>query len=67
MSKGFALLKAKPEKPSAKRAKLTPISQIQTDLSSYFNDIPDPRVNRTKKHLLKDILVIAILAVIALC
>ncbi len=65
MSKGFALLKAKPEKSSAKKAKLTPISQIQTDLSSYFNDIPDPRAKRTKKHLLKDILVIANLAIIA--
>ena len=65
MGKGFALLKAQPEKPLAKSAKLTPISQIQADLSSYFHDLKDPRVNRTKKHLLKDILVIAILAVIA--
>ncbi len=65
MGKGFAPVKAKPEKPPAKRAKLTPISQIQADLSGYFADIPDPRVSRTKKHLLKDILVIAILAVIA--
>ncbi len=65
MGKGFALLKAKPEQPTAKTAKLSPISQIQADLSSYFTDVKDPRVNRTKKHLLKDILVIAILAVIA--
>ncbi len=55
MGKGFAPVKAKPEKPPAKRAKLTPISQIQADLSSYFTDIKAPRVNRTKKHLLKDI------------
>jgi hypothetical protein len=34
-------------------------------LSGYFADIKDPRVARTQKHLLKDILVIAILAVIA--
>ena len=65
MGKGFAPVKAKPEKPPAKRAKLTPISQLQADLSSYFTDIKDPRAKRTKKHLLKDILVIAILAVIA--
>jgi predicted transposase YbfD/YdcC len=65
MGKGFAPVKAKPEKPLAKRAKLNPISQIQADLSNYFADIKDPRVSRTKKHLLKDILVIAILAVIA--
>lgn len=65
MGKGFAPVKSQPEKPAAKSAKLNPISQIQADLSSYFNEIKDPRVNRTKKHLLKDILVIAILAVIA--
>ena len=28
-------------------------------------DLPDPRVSRTQKHLLKDILVIAMLAAIA--
>ena len=64
MGKGFALLKAQPKKPAPYTAKLTPISQIQANLSSYFNEIKDPRVKRTKKHLLKDILVIAILAVI---
>ena len=64
MGKGFAPIKAQPKKPAAYSAKLTSISQIQTDLSSYFNEIKDPRVKRTKKHLLKDILVIAILAVI---
>ena len=65
MGKGFAPVKSKSEKPLAKTAKLNPISQIQADLSSYFTQIKDPRVNRTKKHLLKDILVIAILAIIA--
>ena len=65
MGKGFAPVKVKLEKLPAKKAKLTPISQIQADLSSYFADIKDPRVTRTKKHLLKDILVIAILAIIA--
>ena len=65
MGKGFAPVKAQLEKLPAKRTKIPPISQIQAALSSYFTDIKDPRVNRTKKHLLKDILVIAILAVIA--
>ena len=65
MGKGFAPIKAQPKKPAAKTAKLTPISQIQTDLSSYFTDIKDPRVKRTKKYLLKEILVIAILAIIS--
>jgi predicted transposase YbfD/YdcC len=64
MGKGFAPIKNQPKKPATKIAKLTPISQIKANLSSYFNDIKDPRVKRTKKHLLKDILVIAILAVI---
>ncbi len=50
MGKGFAPVKAKPEKLATVRAKLTPISQIQADLSSYFQELRDPRVNRTKKH-----------------
>ncbi len=56
--------------PTSKSKKLntshsTDLSQIQASLSHYFADIPDYRVERTKKHLLKDILIIAILAVIA--
>ncbi len=65
MGKGFAPVKTEKEKSRPKRPELTPIDEIQNNLSSYFSDIKDPRVNRTKKHLLKDILVIAILAVIA--
>ena len=65
MGLGFAPVKYEKEKLRTKRHNLTPIDEIQTNLSSYFTDIKDPRVSRTKKHLLKDILVIAILAVIA--
>ncbi|MEG4529711.1 ISAs1 family transposase [Microcoleus sp. D2_18a_D3] len=63
MDKGFL--------PARSRSKLlkkpSPISmqELQGSLSSYFDDVPDPRVNRTKRHLLKDILVIAILSTIA--
>ncbi len=66
MALGFAPTKAKQEQNgrSVKKPKLTPIAEIQAHLSSYFSEIKDPRVNRTKKHLLTDILVIAILAVI---
>jgi predicted transposase YbfD/YdcC len=32
---------------------------------SYFADLPDPRVNRTKKHRLDDILAVALCAVIS--
>ena len=69
MALGFAPAKTKQElkkqSQSAKKAKLTPITEIQANLSNYFSEIKDPRVKRTKKHLLTDILVIAILAVIA--
>lgn len=34
-------------------------------LAEAFADLPDPRVERTRKHLLGDVLVIAVLAVIA--
>lgn len=33
-------------------------------IARYFDDLPDPRVDRTKKHDLRDILVIALCAVI---
>jgi predicted transposase YbfD/YdcC len=50
------------KKPNKKT--LASVKQIQDNLCSYLSDIPDPRVSRTQKHLLKDILAIAILAVI---
>ena len=65
MALGFAPVAAKPAKLPDQTTKLTPIAEIQANLSHYFSEIKDPRVARTKKHLLKDILVIAILAVIA--
>jgi hypothetical protein len=60
MSKGFA-----PSNPAEKSEELNkpkPISleDLQTGFSNYFDDVPDPRVERTKQHLLKDILVIAL-------
>ena len=66
MELGFILVKSETEKSRTKRPKLTPINQIQANLSGYFSEIRDPRVNRTKKHLLTDILVIAILYAIRL-
>lgn len=33
-------------------------------LTEHFEDLPDPRVDRTKKHSLRDILVLTVLAVI---
>ncbi|EPF17355.1 transposase family protein [Microcystis aeruginosa] len=66
MGKGFA-----PVLPTGNKAQLKPelpltsINEIQASLLTYLQDIPDPRVSRTQKHLLTDILAIAILAVIA--
>ena len=34
-------------------------------IARHFADLPDPRVDRTKKHSLGDILVIALCAVIS--
>jgi hypothetical protein len=38
--------------------------QPQTSIADHFSDIEDPRIERTKDHLLIDILTIAILSVI---
>lgn len=65
MGKGFApISQAEKRTQSPKKPQLNTIDEIQANLSEYFTDIPDPRVSRTQKHLLKDIIVIAILAVI---
>ena len=65
MALGFTPVAAEQVKLPALTAQITPIAEIQANLFHYFSAIKDPRVTRTKKHLLKDILVIAILAVIA--
>jgi len=38
---------------------------VTEQIQSYFSEIEDPRVQRTRAHLLVDILIIGILAVIA--
>lgn len=37
---------------------------METKLHQYFRQLPDPRINRNKKHLLIDIIILSILAVI---
>src|SRR4028119_495764 len=66
MEKGFDRVVNEP-KSLAKPIWSKPISMqhLQAGLSSYFDGIPDPRLDRTKQHLPKDILVITILAAIA--
>ncbi|WP_256556121.1 transposase family protein [Oscillatoria sp. HE19RPO] len=66
MNKGFAPIQATSKSKSGLN-KNQPLSmqQLQESVSHYFDDVPDPRVNRTKRHLLKDIIVIALLSTIA--
>ena len=67
-SLGFASeLKGQPKKSTTKEregSQLKSIREVHANLLTYVEDIPDPRVKRTQKHILKDILTIAILAVI---
>ena len=68
MSQGFETKSANALKNSSGQhqpKEIADISSIQQSLVEHFADIKDPRVERTKKHQLMDILVIAILAVIA--
>jgi predicted transposase YbfD/YdcC len=68
MSQGFGIesVDVKTITPSvSKPTQVADIRRIQQSLVEYFADIEDPRVERTKKHQLTDILVIAILAIIA--
>lgn len=37
---------------------------MKTSLHHYFGQLPDPRIQRNKKHLLIDIIVLSIIAVI---
>ncbi len=68
MFQGFNNKTADAQKNSPSERKLTEVADIgciQKSLVQHFQEIKDPRVERTKKHQLTDILVIAILAVIA--
>jgi hypothetical protein len=65
MEKGFDRVVPTPKSSRPARQVSTHLHATLTAPSTYFDDIPDPRVNRTKQHLLKDILVITILAAIA--
>lgn len=68
MSEEFNTKSAEAKKsffPQIKFTEVASIGAIQQSLVEHFGDIKDPRVERTKKHQLTDILIIAILAVIA--
>lgn len=68
MSAGFETKSSASKKRNHHQVKprqVASIEAIQQSLVENFGDIKDKRVERTKKHQLTDILVIAILAVIA--
>ncbi len=67
MTKGFApilKLAVQSQAERAEKRQLTPLGEIEANLLNYLAELSDPRVQRTQKHLLKDILVFSILAVI---
>ena len=68
MSQGFGSKSIDARKSSRSQRKskeVASIGAIQQSLVKHFGDLKDPRVERTKKHQLTDILVMAILAIIA--
>jgi predicted transposase YbfD/YdcC len=67
MSQSFKIksVEAKKSSGTVKNPKaVVEIGVIQQSLVKHFGELKDPRVERTKKHQLTDILVIAILAII---
>ena len=68
MSQGFEIKSASRKKSFPSHPQLQEVGEIQAiqqSLVQHFADLKDPRVERTKKHLLTDILTVAILAIIA--
>lgn len=66
MAKGFVIKSQVDAKNKSKQFnEIQPIGEIQEKLFDYLEIVKDPRAKRTQKHLFKDILAIAILAVIA--
>ena len=59
-------LNSAPSKQKNLKASSVPNATALTEqMQSYFSEIKDPRVQRTRAHLLTDILIIGILSVIA--
>ncbi len=65
MAKGFAsTLTSQQNQKETQVQEVQSIQQIQENLLTYVEELTDPRKPRTQKHLFKDIITIAILAVI---
>ncbi len=57
MEKGFYRVVNEPKSsPTIERHQPISMQDLQISLSTYFDDLPDSRVERTKQHLLKAIL-----------
>lgn len=63
MSSGFNSARSKSKTDS--KLNVPSATALTQQIESYFSEIEDPRVQRTRAHLLTDILVIGILSVIA--
>lgn len=64
MASGFNSSKNLPA-PKLKALSIANANALTSKISSIFSEIEDPRVERNRVHLLTDILIIAILSVIA--
>ena len=62
MAKGFA---SSSSRPAPKIVSCAEASSLTEQFQDYFSQIEDPRVERTRAHVLSDILIMGILAVIA--
>lgn len=63
MASGFK--SAKPTIKSSKNLSIANASVLTEKITLVFSEIEDPRVERTRVHVLTDILIIGILSVIA--
>jgi hypothetical protein len=62
MAKGFSKSVTFPKQPTDL---FSSINILNTSFLEHFANVKDPRIERSKEHLLKDIIAIAILAIIS--
>ena len=63
MASGFNSARLK--RKTAEKLNVPSASAVTEQMQNYFSEIEDPRAQRTRAHLLTDILIIGILSVIA--
>ena len=62
MARGFSKAVTSQQKP---KDSLKVMNLLNTSFLEHFANLNDPRIERSKAHLLKDIIAIAILAIIS--